>query len=360
MCITFIIIVLAIIIIIPTVICTTKKTNSEKTSTTEETTIEITEKIEITIESPTTSTSTTTSTTPLKPKFNKWKQDGITVAGGNGQGQQLNQLVNPGGIFIDHKKNIFIADNPNNRTVEWKYDAKEGEIIAGGSGQGSQLNGPTDVIVDQQTHSIIIADFGNRRVIQWLNQNQQILIENIASYGLVMDKYGFLYISDILKNEVKRWKMGEYNEGIVVAGGNGQGDRFDELNNPTFIFVDEDQSVYVSDSFNHRVMKWKKDAKEGIVVAGGNGYGEDLNQLQYPQEVIVHQSGQIYVVDLWNHRVMRWCEGKEKGEVIVGGNGNGNQSNQLSGPMGLSFDDEGNLYVADSGNHRIQKFEIIL
>ncbi|CAF1006140.1 unnamed protein product [Adineta steineri] len=298
-----------------------------------------------------------------KPKFNKWKQDAITVAGGNEEGQESTQLNFPGRIFIDKKKNIFIADYWNHRIVEWKYNAKEGQIIAGRHRKRNridQLNQPTDVVVNQQNHSIIIADRDNRRVIQWLNQNQQILIDNIDCYGLTMDENGFLYVSDCEKSEVKRWKMGEYNEGIVVAGGNGYGNQLNQLNWPTFIFVDEDQSFYVSDRDNYRVMKWSKDAKEGIVVAGGNGRVENLNQLSLPQGVIVDHLGQIYVADSANERVMRWCEGKGEGEIVVGGNGKGNQSNQLNLPRGLSLDDEGNLYVADCWNHRIQKFQIIL
>ncbi|CAF1307485.1 unnamed protein product [Adineta steineri] len=297
-------------------------------------------------------------------KFDKWKQNAIIVAGGNGGGQKLNQLNYPIGIFIDEKKNIFIPDRDNHRIFEWKYNAKEGQIIAGGNKKGDkmdQLNEPTDVIVDQQNHSIIIADHGNRRVIQWFNQNQQILIENISCYGLAMDKHGFLYVSDWNKNEVRRWKMGEYNnEGIVVAGGNGTGSQVNQLDYSSFIFVDEDQSIYVSDTNNNRVMKCRKGAKEGQIVAGGNGYGRNLNQLSEPAGVIVDDLGQIYVTDYGNQRVMRWCEGKKEGEIIVGGNGDGNQSNQLNNPMGLSFDNKGNLYVADHYNHRIAKFEIIL
>ncbi|CAF1326916.1 unnamed protein product [Adineta steineri] len=299
-----------------------------------------------------------------KPKFNKWKQDAITVAGGNEQGQKLNQFNYPEGIFVGEKKNIFIADCYNHRIVEWKYNAKEGQTIAGGNGKGNriyQLNYPTNVIFDQQNHSIIIADYGNKRVIQWMNQNQQVLIDNIDCWGLAMNKNGFLYVSDTKRNEVRRWKMGEYdNEGIVVAGGNGKGDALNQLSYPTFIFVDEEQSVYVSDKWNHRVVKWRKDAKEGIVVAGGNGEGGNLNQLSEPARVIIDYLGQIYVADFGNDRVMRWCEGKGEGEIVVGGNGEGNQSNQLNHPMGISFDDEGNLYVADRWNHRIEKFEIIL
>ncbi|CAF0764137.1 unnamed protein product [Adineta steineri] len=302
---------------------------------------------------------------PMKNKINlKWNQNAITVAGGTRGGQQLNQLGFPLGIFIDEKKNIFIADDANHRIVEWKYNAKEGQIVAGGNGQGNrmdQLNFPQVVLVDQQNHSIIITDLGNRRVIQWVNQKQQILIDNIYCRGLAMDKYGFLYVSDFEKNEVRRWKMGEYNnEGIIVAGGNGKGNQLNQLNSPTFIFVDEDQSVYVSDLYNYRVMKWRKDAKEGTIVAGGNGQGENLNQLFYAEGVIVDDLGQIYVAESGNHRVMRWCEGKEYGEIVVGGNGIGDESNHLYRPAGLSFDVEGNLYVVDSDNHRIQKFEIIL
>ncbi|CAF4168825.1 unnamed protein product [Adineta steineri] len=292
-----------------------------------------------------------------KPAWNKWRQNAMTVVGGYGQGQKLNQLNRPTGIFIDKEKNIFITDCYNHRIVEWKHDANEGQIIAGRNGAGNlmdQLNFPTDVIVDQQNHSIIIADQGNRRVIQWLNQKQHILIDNIDCFGLAIDKYGFLYVSDYKKNEERRWKMGEYNnEGIIVAGGN-------QLNYPTFIFVDEEQSLYVSDRYNYRVMRWRKGAKEGIVVAGGNSEGANLNQLSYPAGVIIDDLGQIYVADFGNHRIVRWREGKEEGEIIVGGNGRGNKSNQLNHPFRLSFDNEGNLYVGDWENHRIEKFETVL
>ncbi|CAF4249712.1 unnamed protein product, partial [Adineta steineri] len=251
-----------------------------------------------------------------KPKLNKWRQNAITVAGGTGLGQKLNQLNFPAGIFIDKNKNIFIADEYNHRIVEWKYNAKERQTIAGGNGKGNrmdQLDRPTDVIVDQQTHLIIIADRDNRRVIRWINQNQQVLIGNIDCCIFSIDKNGFFNVSDYIKNEVRRWKIGEYNnEGFVVAGRNGQGNQLNQLDCPTFIFVDENQSVYVSDQDNNRVMKWRKDVKEGTIVAGGNGKGRNLNQLSCPAGVIVDDLGQIYVTDSHNHRVMRWCEGKKK------------------------------------------------
>ncbi|CAF4119597.1 unnamed protein product [Adineta steineri] len=282
----------------------------------------------------------------IQTKKNQYQQFGITVAGGNGSGHELNQLYWPWGIFIDNDKSVYIADYQNNRIVKWKLNSNTGQIITGGNGKGNennQLNEPR----------------GNKRVIRYFDQNQtnqQIIISNLDCWGLAIDKNGFIYVSDSQNHEVRRWKQGD-EKGELVAGGNGQGNDLNQLNWPTFIFIDEDCSLYISDTRNHRVMKWEKDAKEGIIVAGGNGKGNSLNQLSHPQGMIVNHLGQIYVADSRNHRIMRWCEGDEEGEIVVGGNGEGNQSNQLKYPIGLSFDNEENLYVADCRNHRIQKYE---
>ncbi|CAF1539894.1 unnamed protein product [Adineta ricciae] len=119
-------------------------------------------------------------------------------------------------------------------------------------------------------------------------------------------------------------------------------------------------------------MKWLKDAREGIVVAGGNGQGHNLNQLSYPTSLIANDFGQIYVADFENDRIMRWSEENKArtrrvdesdlvytkspkkiqkipltSDIIVGENGRENELYQLDGPNGLSFDCEGNLYVTD-------------
>ena len=38
-------------------------------------------------------------------------------------------------------------------------------------------------------------------------------------------------------------------------------------------------------------------------MAGGEGKGSALTQLSYPQGLFVDTSGTIYVADSWNHRV---------------------------------------------------------
>jgi sugar lactone lactonase YvrE len=247
--------------------------------------------------------------------------------------------------------------------MEWKYGALKGQIVAGGNGEGNKLNQlkcPIGVIVDKQANNFIICDQGNRRIMQWPRQNGtrgQIIISNIDCSRLTMDNNGHLYISDYKKDEIRRWKMND-TCGTLVAGGNGKGSRLNQLDCPTFIFVDDDRSVYVSDRENDRVMKWMEGAKEGIVVAGGQGKGNSLTQLSGPEGVIVDHFGIVYVADRNNDRIMRWCKGATQGNIVVGGNGNGRQANQLNYPTDLSYDRQGNLYVVDFANHRVQRFNI--
>ena len=298
------------------------------------------------------------------PTNARWSHNGVTVAGGNGRGSVVNQLWCPHGLDVDDdNQSIVIADYWNHRIVEWKIGAINGKVIAGGGGRGNQLdqlNHPTDVVIDKETNSLFIADRLNRRVLRWPRRHEstqgEVIIDNICCWGLTIDHQRYLYVSDTENHEVRRYTIGDKN-GIIVAGGNGQGNQLNQLNYPRYLFVDKEQAVYMSDTRNHRVMKWNKDANQGIIVAGGQGQGSALTQLSYPQGLFVDTSTTIHVADSSNHRVIRWSKGAQQGTVIVGGNGRGKAANQLDFSVALSFDRHGNLYVVDFGNHRVQRFD---
>ncbi|CAF3519885.1 unnamed protein product [Rotaria socialis] len=93
---------------------------------------------------------------------------------------------------------------------------------------------PAGVIIDNEKDSLIICDYVNDRVVRWSPQNGEsgeTIISNVRCWGLTMDDERNLYIVDFRAHDVRRYRMGE-NQGTVVAGGNGQGNRLDQLNNP--------------------------------------------------------------------------------------------------------------------------------
>ncbi|CAF3698876.1 unnamed protein product [Rotaria sp. Silwood1] len=317
-----------------------------------------------------TTTAATTTTqpslwTPLRgtpvdiPEDARWEQYGIVVAGGYGEGNGTNQFKSPEGLFLDDEENLYFADEMNHRIMKWKVNATTGQVVAGGNGRGNethQLDYPTDVIVDKETDSLIICDCGNKRVVRWPRQNRTsgpTIILHVDCWGLTMDESGSFYVTLPNEHVVRRYERGD-SVGTVVAGGNGRGSNLNQLNRPSFIFVDQDHSVYVTDHYNDRVMKWKKNAETGIVVAGGHGEGSSLEKFQNPRGVVVDKSGTVYVADDSNHRIMRWTEGARQGSAVIDG-----KAGQWKGADGLTFDRYGNLYVVNLDSYRVRRFDLI-
>ncbi|CAF1164218.1 unnamed protein product [Adineta steineri] len=371
-----------IIVIIAMPFVYVNETKREKTSTTEitKTTTTTTELIATKTTTTTTITTTTTTTTAtttttiseqLIPSVSinnntQWKQYAVTVAGGNGWGNKLNQLNAPLGIHVDNDNySIYIADTNNHRIVRWESGADKGEIVAGGTRPGRelyQLYHPVDVILDKEKKYIIICDKDNQRVIQWSRQNSQnpqVLIDGIACWGLAMDNNGDLYISDSGRHQVIRWRDGD-KKGTIVAGGHGQGNRLNQLNHPAYIFVDGDHHIYVADGANNRVVKWMKNATEGTLSTPGKVSQVNPSSIFQLIGVIVDHKGNIYVSNAGSRQIKRWSPGAIESAPVLGENQFGSGPTQLAYPHDLSFDRQGNLYVVDAGNHRIQKFVIDL
>ena len=72
--------------------------------------------------------------------------------------------------MIDHVGTIYITDFGNHRIVRWLKEAKECSIMVGGNGEGNQpnqLNYPIDSSFDQQ-NNLYVLDRDNYRVQKFL------------------------------------------------------------------------------------------------------------------------------------------------------------------------------------------------
>jgi len=256
---------------------------------------------------------------------------GITVAGGNGPGFGADQLYNPAGICMDSSGNLYIADFGNNRIQEFPAGStslSSGLTVAGGNLQGNlpfQLSDPEGVFVDN-SGNIYVADADNNRIQMFpaasTNASNGITVAGGRGLGaeayqlsypdaVFVDGGGNLYVADYLNNRVQKFPSGSDSttNGVTVAGGNGMGSNANQLNSPTGIFLDRSGNLYVADFYNNRIQMFppgSDSATNGITVAGGNGFGSDPDQLANPTSVYVDTSGNIYIVDQLNNRVQKW------------------------------------------------------
>ncbi|CAF0904435.1 unnamed protein product [Adineta steineri] len=144
----------------------------------------------------------------------------VIAAGGNDNGNALNQLSNPVGVYYDYlyTNSLYVADSGNNRIMKFTSGSTSstfGTVVAGGNGAGSganQLNTPRSIVVDSN---------------------------------------GTLYIADGNNNRIQRWLKNASN-GTTIVGGT-QGIASNQLYFPEQILFDGSRNLLVADRYNNRI-----------------------------------------------------------------------------------------------------------
>jgi sugar lactone lactonase YvrE len=237
---------------------------------------------------------------PGKESLQKYYKDGRVTT------LYTSKNLFPFSLFIDQADNIYFADLYDNTIKKLTKDGKRITTVAGNGKAGSgisELNTPV---------------------------------------GIYVDRPGNLYVSDANNDRILKI----FSQGIQVIG---QG----ELKNPMGLYVDEDGdgSLYVSDTLNHRVVKYLPGAtKQGVIVAGGYGMGNGLHQLNGPIALLLDStSGTLFIADTGNNRLVKWAKGARQGEVLSG-------TTSLKWSVGMKFDREWNLYLVEEYNKRVIAF----
>ena len=95
--------------------------------------------------------------------------------------------------------------------------------------------------------------------------------------------------------------------GITKAGDHENGTELNQFSDPWGFYVDdEDETIYVADTDNHRIVLWKGNATDGLIVAGGNGQGSRNDRLNKPTKMTVDkQNDSLIISDSGNIRIVR-------------------------------------------------------
>ncbi len=149
---------------------------------------------------------------------------------------------------------------------------------------------------------------------------------------------------DTQGNVLHEW--GAYADGVGTPIGEGT------FNEPWGIAIGPDGSVYVTDTWNHRIEKFTAEG-QFVTVWGTFGQGETPASFYGPRGLAVDSMGRVYVTDTGNKRIAVF---DADGNFITDFGSAGFDPGQFDEPVGIAVDKNGTVYVADTWNKRIQTF----
>lgn len=105
-----------------------------------------------------------------------------------------------------------------------------------------------------------------------------------------------------------------------MAGTGVPGTFADSLSYPAAIRFDNNGAMYIVDTENCRVVKWIVGSTAGIVVAGQSSGqpGNTSTDLFSPSNLAIDQNNTLYITDTLNHRVQMWSNGASYGITVAG------------------------------------------
>ena len=172
--------------------------------------------------------------------------------------------------------------------------------------------------------------------------------------GIALASDGTLYVADTENHRIQHLDrdgkpLHVWGSFADLAQGAAPGGTFYE---PWGIAVAPDGSVYVADTWNHRIQKFSPEG-EFLTMWGYFGQAEQPDGFWGPRDVVVDPEGRVIVSDTGNKRIVIFGP---DGEAIAEFGEEGYEAGQFYEPVGLALDADGILYVADAWNQRIQSF----
>jgi predicted esterase/sugar lactone lactonase YvrE len=214
----------------------------------------------------------------------------------------------------------------------------------------STLNSPSGVAVDPTTGKLFVVDRYNNRILRWSSTAK---MTNGSSAEVVFGQPDFRTASS----------------GLSAS----------KFNDPLRAFVDSAGSLWVSDYLNNRVLRFdnassRSNGSSADAVLGQPNFttktsGTTANKMNGPVGIFVSGAGRLWVTDRFNHRVLRFDNASLKtngsnADIVLGQpdfttGTSGLSATKMNRPMGVYADAMDHLWVCEDDNNRVIRFDSV-
>jgi hypothetical protein len=270
-------------------------------------------------------------------------------------GWDLHSFARAAGLATSGDGHLYVAEFTNDRVSKWTTDGTPVGWIGGGADGWQTGNAPPpgsdarsfhqaeDVCVDG-SGNLYVVDRSNCRICKWDAQGNAL-----------------------------GW-IGGGQDGWRTDDATGWGTDLRSFSFPSGMALAPDGTIYVADTYNHRISKWSAQGQAlGWIGGGSDGWqtgdtptrGADARSFEMPFDVALDPNGDLVVSDTINRRLCRWSStGTSLGWIGGGQDGwrsgdappHGFDLQSFYAPSGLTILADGTIYVTDQLNGRISKW----
>jgi uncharacterized protein (TIGR03437 family) len=323
---------------------------------------------------------------------------GTLAIGGDGGPAAAAQMFSPSGMAFDRAGALYISDAANNRvrkvTPAGIISTFAGNGVQGFNGDGgpaasAQLLNPQGLALDAKGN-LYIADASNHRVRMVtpsgiigtiagpgvlapdiIDSPEPVYSEIFTPVGLAVGGDGSVYFSDVDNNRVRKVNPDGTISNVAGNGtpgfsGDGAAAGSAQLNGPQGLAIDSAGNLYIADSNNNRIRRITRGLITTVAGTGGAGFSGDggaatAAQLAFPTGIALDAPGNLYIADANNSRIRKVAPDglitTIAGAPVAGFSGDGGPATlaQLHAPLNVAVDNAGRIYIADRDNHRVRQ-----
>lgn len=303
----------------------------------------------------------------LNHRIQKFDSDGNFITAYGSYGTAEGQFAVQQGLSIDAQDRLYVADTYNNRIQvfqtypSWNFLKSFGHYgvyqpFNYFSFQPEIMNHPRGVYVEKSTGRVAVTDSSNNRVMVYngYSSNFSFYQSQNGYLGMSLPTHAILENNKLIvldsHSRILRYNSVLNNTNLFTEFGTYR-NASDQFSNPQSVCVDQyTGEIYVSDSFNHRIMKFDDDGQlldsyGGI--GGPYGYGTALGFFAYPKQVTVNDLGFVYVADYGNSRVV--CRDPVTGAFVLAA--------AVASPWGVAIGENNRLYVSSWSDNSIKVYQ---